>query len=295
MLPAGNHRKRGENNGGSVNMPEWLVKHYSIPPGKPKAQLWQSILERLDDGKQNVERRIFRNLLVAAVIVALIGVGALLRINRVARVQLVVPRAGQLTHLLPDGSRVIVNADTHLSYNRCCWSINREVYLEGEALFRVKKGNRFRVVTPAATVSVLGTVFNVYSRRGETRVSCLEGKVRVKTSRGNSKMLLTKGMEIKTMGYTMERIKSNRTAGDASLWTKGEFYFNNQPIYRVIEELERQFDVDIFFDGDSSRAYSGYFNRNDLTNALQMVCVPMGIHWRSHGKVVILSENSTLR
>lgn len=79
---------------------------------------------------------------------------------------------------LPDQTEVILNANSTLRYAQ---GKPREVWLEGEAFFKVKKqpltGARFIVHTPDLAVEVLGTTFNVNSRREQTQVFLEEGKV----------------------------------------------------------------------------------------------------------------------
>jgi len=61
------------------------------------------------------------------------------------------------TIALLDGSEVILNAKSTLKYDEKNWKNNREVFLKGEAFFKVQKGSTFNVTTGNGTVSVLGT------------------------------------------------------------------------------------------------------------------------------------------
>ncbi|MGS0524967.1 FecR domain-containing protein [Zobellia nedashkovskayae] len=58
--------------------------------------------------------------------------------------------------VLPDNSKVRLNADSELSYSERKWSKERNVELKGEAFFKVAKGKRFTVATDAGKVAVLG-------------------------------------------------------------------------------------------------------------------------------------------
>ncbi len=70
------------------------------------------------------------------------------------------------TFLLPDNSEVVLNAGSKITYNKKNWDNSRELSLDGEAYFKVTKGNKFSVKTVEGTVSVLGTQFNVFARDG---------------------------------------------------------------------------------------------------------------------------------
>ena len=69
----------------------------------------------------------------------------------------------QRTIVLLEGSEVILNSKSTLTYDKDNWENNRELSLEGEGYFKVKKGSTFTVVTDNGNVQVLGTQFNVNS------------------------------------------------------------------------------------------------------------------------------------
>jgi ferric-dicitrate binding protein FerR (iron transport regulator) len=69
----------------------------------------------------------------------------------------------QLSFLLPDGSKVLLNSKSTITYNKNNWNTNRTLNLDGEAFFDVEKGSTFTVKTTHGHVKVLGTEFNVNS------------------------------------------------------------------------------------------------------------------------------------
>ncbi len=96
----------------------------------------------------------------------------------------VATRKGSKTNLvLPDGTKVWVNADSRLSYGKNFGNQLREVYLEGEAYFDVAEDKRkpFIVHTNNIDVKVLGTAFNVraYGNEVNTQTTLLRGSVEV--------------------------------------------------------------------------------------------------------------------
>lgn len=269
-----------------------LIGSYNVPAGKGKEKNWNEIFEIIDlqEGARVVSlARTF--LKIAAIAIVFIGIGTYAFLFGYGNIEVAVPKGEQISHFLPDSSEVIINADSKLVYNKNRLFIQRDVNLSGEALFKVKKGSRFQVKTTTATTSVLGTIFNVYARKGLTKVSCVEGKVLVKALESNKEVLLTKGLETKTMGYAMEQTGYTSSNNHKVAWTNGDFYFDNSPISNVIEEIERQFDVDVFMDGDTNRFYTGYFNNKNLSDALELVCIPMNLDWKSNGNMIILKEN----
>jgi len=99
--------------------------------------------------------------------------------------------AGQhLTLNLPDSSWIELNAQSAVSYHPYWFSFARTITLDGEAFFRVVKGNRFKVVSKRGETTVLGTTFNIYSRDNEYNVTCFTGKVSVVSAGKSERVLL---------------------------------------------------------------------------------------------------------
>lgn len=63
----------------------------------------------------------------------------------------------QLAIVLPDDSKVQLNANSQLDFKSRNWDNNRVLNLNGEAFFDVKKGAKFKVLTQQGIVEVLGT------------------------------------------------------------------------------------------------------------------------------------------
>jgi ferric-dicitrate binding protein FerR (iron transport regulator) len=58
----------------------------------------------------------------------------------------------------------------------------------------------------------------------------------------------------------------------------------------VFEELERQFNVVVQAPDLANRFYTGRFNTKDLNEALQLVCLPMGLQFEANGTTIVVSE-----
>jgi transmembrane sensor len=189
------------------------------------------------------------------------------------------------TYVLPDGSEILLNADSKISFSRLGWPADRSVSLEGEAFFNVIKGSSFTVETERGTVTVLGTSFNVNTRSSGFAVSCFTGKVKVVS--GEKDITLTKGLFTKLERNALTEAKPFEDR--KTTWRDGDFYFESKPLSVVIEELERQFDIEITLQGDSSRLYTGYFSNKNQDEALEMVFKPMSLtyHRESDNKITV--------
>lgn len=188
------------------------------------------------------------------------------------------------SQFLPDGSEVILNAQSTLSFDPDKWDQSRGILLEGEAYIKVKKGSTFSVTTPMGVVQVLGTEFNVFARDQRLDVACFTGKVAVQTA--DAETILTPGSAAQLDGSGMLNTYQFDPKGKAA-WKKGEFYFEKVPFKFVIQELERQFDVRVNMPSTEGRTYTGYFTNQNLEEALEMVCLPMGLQFSLEDKTHI--------
>lgn len=287
-------------NGNRERLPENIEKlldSYKVPAGKMRSEAWKEIFEKLGsesfkrESKARVLQSTFTRIAVAASLLVAIMLTSYIYLHRLGNVTVQLARGEHEVIYLPDSSKVTLNAESKISYNKNSWFFNRSVSLTGEALFEVTKGHRFKVLTTGATTTVLGTVFNVFSRNGLVKVTCFEGKVKVVATNSKSQTLLTKGMEAKTMGYALDVNKTQAATGESKpAWTNNEFFFQNAPLSVVVEELERQFNVDIFLNTDSSRFYTGYFKRTNLNEALNLVCIPLDLEWNYSGDIIVITS-----
>lgn len=197
------------------------------------------------------------------------------------------PIAQQISIELPDLSIVNLNANSSLSFNDSNWSDNRVVNLQGEAFFKVAKGQIFDVITRDGMVSVLGTQFNVKQREAYFEVTCYEGLVNVTY---NSKQLKLKpGSTFRLIdGKVLVNKQENIIQPH---WLGGESSFNSIPLKHVIAEFENQYDIKIdIADIDTSRLFTGSFTHNNLDLALKSVTIPLNLNYSKLGKSILLKR-----
>lgn len=172
---------------------------------------------------------------------------------------------------LPDGSIVELNADSRIKHKSFNW--NRNLNLEGEAFFKVKKGSTFTVNTKEGEVTVLGTQFTVKSRPNFYEVICYEGKVQVISQ--NEKHLLTVG---KAVRFIKNKSQKYNLQSPTPSWINNESNFVKVPIIEVINELERQYNITIKGKENIKSAYfTGRFVHSNLDQALLTVFDTMEI------------------
>ena len=266
-----------------------------VPQGRTKLQAWQMLEEKITSNEKS-KTKVVKMPFYKKPYKLITSLAAVLTLALVAFYFLLynpstivsVPKGVQATIYLPDESKVILNADSKLKYSKRNWSKDRRVSLKGEALFEVKKGSKFTVVSKSGMVEVLGTTFNVYNRTKHYEVKCHSGKVQVVTAgkEDEPKVLEAGAAVLKNLDGTLtEPYKFKK---QNALWHKGEFYFQEKELSMVLGEVERQFDVQIDFSGDDSRVYTGPLTNKDLSDALELICKPMGLQFEINGKSVTI-------
>jgi len=240
------------------------ASHFSIAEGFEKLE--SRLPKEVPVRKLNWIKPLLR---IAGVFVVGIGVYFLLFANNLTHVKTL---ASQKTTIeLPDASAVTLNALTEISYNKSRWNSNREVHLDGEAYFKVAKGEVFDVITEEGTVTVVGTQFNVKQRSNYFEVKCYEGIVRV-VAQGTTKELLA-GDTFRLYG---DDLTFNSTSYQLPQWTKDVSDFRSVPFSEVIAELERQYNITVAYNTENAaRLFSGGFVHNNLDNALKSITEPL--------------------
>ncbi len=188
------------------------------------------------------------------------------------------------TFHLPDDSEVLLNAASKITFQEKKWDDKRELTLEGEAYFQVKKGQTFSVHTADGVVQVLGTHFNVKQRQKYFEVSCYEGLVSVTHNKETVK--LPPGKTFRLINNRIEEVDDFNAQNPS--WMQQESSFNRIPLDQVIAELERQYDITIKTEGvDTSKLFTGSFTHKDKKIALEAITIPLKLSYRIEGKTII--------
>ena len=176
--------------------------------------------------------------------------------------------------LLSDGTKVILNSDSKLTYNRNYNENNRSVHLIGEAYFSVEKGNiPFNVLTPYGKISVLGTSFNIRARNDGFEVGVNDGEVQV--SNENSLLNLSKGQLIDVESEFFSSNIIQVPTDQYPDWLNRKFYCNETTLESLCLEIERTFDIKINFTNPNLKnlTITGVIEASDLDNVLQTVSI----------------------
>ncbi|MCX2451878.1 FecR domain-containing protein [Pedobacter sp. PLR] len=167
------------------------------------------------------------------------------------------PNGGQYQVVLPDGTKVWLNAASSLRFPLTFDHLSeRKVELKGEAYFEVakqlknKKGERvpFIVLTEKQEVEVLGTHFNINAYKDEPAVktTLMEGSVKVA---GQKNTLVLKPGEQATGGHDRLSLSKVDTE-DVISWKTGYFRFNDTDLKTIMRQASRWYDVDVVYAGE---------------------------------------------
>lgn len=185
-----------------------------------------------------------------------------------------------LTHQLPDGSIIEMNSASKLSYNPYWWGFSRKLKFEGEAYFVVQKGKSFSVESETAITRVLGTSFSVLSRNHQYKVICHTGKVEVLSQLSNESTQLEPNDEVNLVSGKIQKLNSVEVLPDPVPWKTRLFEYTGTKITEVLEELQRQYNIDIDYPYNLNYYYTGELNLNrDIETSLNLVCKPFKINF----------------
>jgi ferric-dicitrate binding protein FerR (iron transport regulator) len=229
---------------------------------------------------------------------------------------------------LPDGTQVWLNADSKITYGQNFTGNMREVTLTGEAYFDVahatsETGQRipFIIHTPSIDIKVLGTAFNVRSYPGEstTETALIRGSVEVTMHNNPDKKILLKPDEKLIVRNDNAAVVNNENAKNDSIssttdnvpmitvrqlhpykqdtgshyetmWVKNKLAFENEPLDRILPEIERWYNVTIQLTNGSlnNLHFTGVFENKTLADVMEALSLSRGFHYEIKGAAVTI-------
>lgn len=233
--------------------------------------------------KKKKIKKLYLSWSIAASVVILFGLFTLLKRNDM----LIQTNFGeQVSTTLPDNSKVILNSKSTITYNPENWETERNIFLNGEAYFKVEKGSTFTVNTKNGSVTVLGTEFNVNSKNDYFEVVCYEGKVSVTTS--EKQYVLTPSNTVRKISENA--IEKRKILEKQPSWTLGESTFKSVPIKYVILALEEKYNV-VFEENqiNDTLLFTGSFTHSNIDIALKTVFETLQIKYTKKANIIKLS------
>jgi ferric-dicitrate binding protein FerR (iron transport regulator) len=226
---------------------------------------------------------------------------------------------------LPDSSSIWLNAGSRLRYGSDFNRTNRTVFVEGEAYFKVARNEAkpFLVKTPAITLKVLGTSFNVKAYPEENRVETTveSGSVQVlRNVKGtlSDDLILTAGQKATIFKSSLqtdslppatplpapENVLPDRVAERTVVaknvktelytsWKDMRWLIVRETLESLAVKLERRYNVQISFTDEALKdfSFSGTLEDETLEQVLKAIRLSAPINYTIRQNTVTLSRN----
>ena len=297
------------------NWDEWLINHPNkaetaakaksivlamkfvndTPSKETEEKIWSSISNEIntvnqEEKKSRTSRRGVLKMIAYGAAAAIALILLFQNIGNDFDTTVNVPYAKTETINLPDGSIVTVNSGSTVEFDKASWEENRFVALEGEAFFDVQKGSTFTVKSASGSVTVLGTSFNVFDRDDSFKVLCETGKVSVKSAGKESILMPDQSVTVVDAQHIVE--ENIAESDKRSTWRNGVFVYKATALKEVVEELQRQFNIQIEITEDLlATQYTGSFRKTEIETALTEVFFPLKMEYSIEGNTVQISKS----
>jgi len=194
--------------------------------------------------------------------------------------------------LLPDGTKVLLNAASSISYPVVFDGNERKVKVTGEVYFEIVHNARqpFRIAAKDQLVEDIGTHLNInaYDDEPAINTTLLEGSMRV--TKGSASAILMPGQQAtirpKDSSFQLRQVDADQ----AIAWKKGYFYFDRTDIQTLMRQLARWYNVQVVYKGEiPKRTFKGKLYSNiHASEALQILSY-FGAHFQIDDKTVTVT------
>ncbi|HVT86456.1 MAG TPA: FecR domain-containing protein [Chitinophagaceae bacterium] len=231
----------------------------------------------------------------AAVAVLLIVIGVTVFFKPSSKSQLATQYGQIKKDKLPDGTEVFLNANSTVTYEKG-WheGKTREVWIQGEAFFHVKKTpshDKFIVHTDAFDIEVTGTSFNVTNKNGQSSIILKEGSVKIRRP-GEAEILMQPGDMV---AFSNEKIeKKIVTKQDYMAWMDNKLDFDNTPVTEIVRIIKEHYGVDVKINGNNlaNQTITGIMPNDNLDVLLQALDATQELKVIRNGDSITISSDN---
>ena len=278
----------------------WNSEH--VLPKLPeirKQQIRTDLYFSIKNERQKYERIFWiKTIAAAAVVILVVNLSWLAwRYNDITDQTFLVEvsQGDRASFILPDESKILLNAESSLSYNTTKTGV-REVALTGEAYFQVTKdkSHPFIVKTGDVSIEVLGTSFNVSSYEEDEiiEVSLVEGSIQLRVPGMTTSNLLKPSQKAiyNKRENTVKIIASDNEYETA--WTQNKLVFNSERLADVIGKIERWYGVKISLQlpDIAEDRISGSFKNEQITNVMEALKIQYKFNYSIHGNEITIKQ-----
>ena len=184
-----------------------------------------------------------------------------------------IPRGGEYLLTLSDGTIIYLNSESTLSFPVKFQGKERKVYLTGEAYFKVAKNTEHPFVVTAGELEVLvtGTTFGVraYKDEKDIQTTLESGQVTVRVEGKSVKLVPNKQVLFNksTMGLEVRDVDVDLYLA----WADGRLVYDNCPLEKILTDLGRWYNIDVFYSRDELRSYQFSLNMKKHEEFIQVL------------------------
>jgi ferric-dicitrate binding protein FerR (iron transport regulator) len=205
------------------------------------------------------------------------------------------PRGGEYAIVLPDGTRVWLNAASSIRFPVVFTGTARRIELKGEACFEVARNASlpFTVHTATTAITAIGTTINISSYDDEPTEKTTLAEGGLKVVYGQAQFLLHPGQQTVVDRNTGLFFSQAADVQKELAWKNGRFEFDNADLRTIMRQISRWYDVDIKYETNigNARFGGGISRRLNLSEVLHLLeSNGTGVHFRTAGRQVIVAS-----
>ena len=205
-----------------------------------------------------------------------------------------IPRGGEYSITLSDGTVVYMNSESELRYPVKFVGNERKVFLSGEAYFDVTsdKDHPFLVELKKSVVKVLGTSFDIRAYEDEDVVMTTLVRGKVAFLSGDKKVILNPG-EQGILDQTGEMEKRGVDTYLYTAWKEGVFAFQQERLEEIMKIVSRWYNVNVFWENESQKevTFTGKMRRyDDFSKIVTMLEMTGNTEFEIKGNNIFIRE-----
>ena len=220
-----------------------------------------------------------------------------LKQNKLHRIS--TPKGSEIQFLLPDGSKVWLNANSSIQYALNFVTDQRAIeLLQGEAYFEVKQHQVYGKKVPFVVninrqkIEVLGTSFNVnLEDENSIRTTLVEGKIQIAISDDAKAIVLNPGeqstLTLNTGELEVQRVNVDRFVA----WKNGLFYFDDTSLEVLLEQISQWYDIEIEHNKTVEQYhFVGKIPRSTSLSTVLDILSSSGVKFKLEGRKLIVNQ-----
>ncbi len=257
-----------------------------LQKSKPQTKLWEGVSYRINPRKLYWSGLKYAAIVMISLIIGSLGSYFVRDFSGRSEMTSISSPRGQIASLkLFDGTTVWLNSESTIQYSSDFNRGKREVKVQGEAWFEVARDDRqpFIVHLDQAQIKVYGTIFNIKAYPEDSLIEASLMKGKIEFDGGGYSILMNPNEQIVFSRKRNTVQKSMANLEKTASWKQGKYYYSNEKLSSIIQQLQRWYEIEFVFDEEQLSQYSftGVINKEksihynleliELTNKINIV------------------------